>query len=209
MNKKIIAISVLVAILFVGAIAGTIVYYNGVVNGRNSKINSLNSQIANLNNEIINLNDEITNLSSQIHVFGQANLTFPHLVTSLGITEIASNSSANMQGIIISYNRLWISGSVTNTGEGTAFNAGLHVVAYAANGTLEVSMPVPLNNNDVVNYGTDAATDAQAYFANGDNNPSFFLVSLGGGGTAVIGINIFHEGTVSNWTVTPVWTNSP
>ena len=32
MNKKIIAISVLIAILFVGAIAGTIFYYNSVVN---------------------------------------------------------------------------------------------------------------------------------------------------------------------------------
>ena len=202
MNKKIVAVSILIAILFVSVIAGTIVYYNILVNDRNSKIASLNS-------EIVHLNDEVTDLSSQIGVVGQANLTSPHLVTSLGITEIASNSSANMQGIIISYNRLWISGSVTNTGEGTAFNAGLHVVAYAANGTLEVNITVPLNNNNVVNYGTDAATDAQAYIANGDNNPSFFLVSLGGGGTAVIGINIFHEGTVTNWTVTPVWTNIP
>ena len=202
MNKKIIAISVLIAILVVSAFVGTLFYFNGVVNDRNSKIASLNTQIANLNNEI-------TNLSSQLHVFGQANLTSPHLVTALGVSEIASNSSANMQGIIISYDRLWISGSVTNTGEGTAFNAGLHVVAYAANGTLEVNITVPLNNNNVVNFGTDAATNAQAYFANGDNNPSFFLVSLGGGGTAVIGINIFHEGTVTNWTVTPVWTNIP
>ena len=193
MNKKIIVISfLLVAILVVSAFVGTIFYYNGVVNDRNSKIASLNSQIANLNNEI-------TNLSSQMHVFGQANLTSPYLVTALGTTEIASNP----------YNRLWISGSVTNTGEGTAYNAGLHVVAYAANGKVEVNMTVPLNNNDVVNYGTDAATDASAYVGNGDNNPSFFLVSLGGGGTAVIGINIFHEGTVSNWTITPVWTNIP
>jgi len=26
--------------------------------------------------------------------------------------------------------------------------------------------------------------------------------------TAIIEIGIFHDGTVSNWTVTPVWTNS-
>jgi outer membrane murein-binding lipoprotein Lpp len=204
MNKKIvIVVSVLiVAILVVSAFAGTVFYFNGVVNDRNSKIALLNTQIANLNNEI-------TNLSSQMHVFGQANLTSPYLVTALGATEIPINSSANMQNIIISYNHLWISGSVTNTGEGTAFNAGLHVVAYASDGTLEVNMTVPLNNNDVVNFGTDAATESQAYFANGDNNPSFQLVSLGGGGTAVIGINIFHEDTVSNWTITPVWTNIP
>jgi outer membrane murein-binding lipoprotein Lpp len=182
----------IVAILVVSAFAGTVFYFNGVVNDRNSKIALLNTQIANLNNEI-------TNLSSQMHVFGQANLTSPYLVTTLGATEIASNP----------YNRLWISGSVTNTGEGTAYNAGLHVVANVANGKVEVNMTVPLNNNDVVNYGTDAATDASGYVGNGDNNPSFFLVSLGGGGTAVIGIGIFHEGTVSNWTITPVWTYIP
>lgn len=189
MNKIIIALSVLIAILFVG----TIFYYNGLVNDQTSKINSLNSQIANLNNEIANLNNEITNSSNQ------ANLTSPYLAAALGATELAGNP----------YNRIWISGSVTNTGEGTAFNAGLHVVAYASNGIVEVNMTVPLNNNNAVNYGTDNATGNSAYVANGDNHPSFFLVSLGGSGTAVIGINVFHEGTVSKWTITPVWTNTP
>ena len=42
MNKKIIAISFLIAVLFVSAIAGTVFYYNCVVNDRNSKIDSLN-----------------------------------------------------------------------------------------------------------------------------------------------------------------------
>ncbi len=198
---KFLTVLGVLAVLFASVIAGTIVYYNGVVKDRDAKISSLNSQIVDLNNEL-------TNLSGKIGVFGQANLTSPNLVTALGVTEIASSSSATMQGTI-EYNRLWISGSVNNTGEGTAFNAGLHVVAYAANGTAEVDLTVPLNNNDVVTYATDAATAAWAYGANGDNNPSYFLPSLGGGGTAIVGINIFHEGTVINWTVTPVWTNTP
>ena len=42
MNKKVMAIAVLIAVLFVSAIAGTIFYYNDVVNDRNSKIASLN-----------------------------------------------------------------------------------------------------------------------------------------------------------------------
>ncbi len=50
-NKKTIAIAVLIAILFVSAIAGTIFYYNGVVN---KAVNNKNSQIASLNNEITN-----------------------------------------------------------------------------------------------------------------------------------------------------------
>ena len=74
MNKRIIVISFLiVAILFVGSIAGTIFYCNGIVNSENSKIISLNNEIANHNSQISNLTTEI------------ANLTSTNLVTSLGI----------------------------------------------------------------------------------------------------------------------------
>lgn len=190
---KFLTVLGVLAVLFVSVIAGTIFYYNGELNDRNSKISSLNSQI-------VSLNKEVTNLTSQLHVFGQENLTSPYLSTALGATEIAGGEGQN--------NRLWISGTVTNTGEGTAFNAGLHVVASAANGTIELNMTVPLNNNDVANYGSEAASFS-AYIANGDNNPSYFLPSLAGGGTAVVGINVFHEGVVSNWTLTPVWTDIP
>jgi cell division protein FtsL len=56
MNKKIVALSFLIiAILFVSAIAGTILYYNGVVNDKNSHIASLNNQMGNLNSQISNL----------------------------------------------------------------------------------------------------------------------------------------------------------
>ena len=142
----------------------------------------------------------MANLTSQLHVFGQENLTTPYLLTALGATEIAGGDGQN--------NRLWIQGKVTNTGEGTAFNAGLHVVASAANGTVVLDLTVPLNNNDVVNYGSEAASQS-VYVANGDNNPSYFLPSLAGGGTAYVGLNVFHVGTASNWTVTAVWTDLP
>ena len=53
MNKKIvIAVTVLIAILFVGAIAGTIFYYNSVVSSENSKMSSLNNDVTNLTAEI-------------------------------------------------------------------------------------------------------------------------------------------------------------
>ena len=65
MNKKIIiAISVLIAILFVSAIAGTIVYYNGVVNDKNSHIASLNNQMGNLNSQISNLTAQVSLLTN-------------------------------------------------------------------------------------------------------------------------------------------------
>ena len=73
----------MIAILFVGAIAGTISYYNSVVNDRNSQIASLNTQIANLNSQISNLKSQLTNLTGQIR-----NITSANLVTALGVTEI-------------------------------------------------------------------------------------------------------------------------
>jgi hypothetical protein len=178
MNKKIIAILVLIAILLAGAFAGTIFYYNG---------------------EIANQNSQISNLKSQL-----ANLTSANLVTKLGITEIPSNYSYNVPSPL-PYNYLYITGNVTNTGEGTAYNSGLHVVAYDANGELKINMTVPLVNG--ASFGTDAGTDA--YVSSSYGSSSLRLGSLYSEQTAIIEIGIFHEGIVSNWTITPVWRNSP
>ena len=181
MNKKIIiAIAVLiVAILFVSAIAETVFYYN-------NKISNLNSQISKLNAVI-------------------ANFPTAHLVASLGIIEILGNESNEMgYPTPIPYNYLYITGSVNNTGEGAALNVGLHVVAYNATGTLEINMTVPLNGGI---YGTDNATNT--FVLKNYGSSSRTLGVLDGEQIAYIGISILHEGTVSNWTVTPVWTNYP
>ena len=180
---------ILVVILFIGAIAGTISYYTIVVNSINSKIASLNTQIANLinlNNEIKNLNSQISSLKGQI-----TNLTTANLVTAIEVAEEPINDRP------FTFDHLYIAGSVANTGGGTAYNAGLHVVAYG-DGLVLVNMTVPLVGGT---YGTDSATDI---FGNGSTQ----LGSLGSGQNVTISILIFHEGTVNNWTVTPVWTNS-
>ena len=70
MNKKIIAISFLIAILFVG----TIFYYNGELNGKNSKTASLNNQIAKLNSQISNLTAQVSNLMNMSRT--NENITF-------------------------------------------------------------------------------------------------------------------------------------
>ena len=177
MNKKIVAISFLIiAILFVSAIVGTIIYYN----------------------------NQILNLKSQIK-----NMTTANLVTSLGIAEIQGNESRNGNGEItpVPYNYLFITGSVNNTAEANAYNAGLHVVAYSATGKLEINMTVPFYGI----YGTDNATNTFVLENYGGSlNPTLGI--LYAGQTASLnpyGISILHEGTVSKWTVTPVWTNSP
>jgi hypothetical protein len=171
MKKIIIAVSFLVIILFVSAIAGTIFYYNGIVNSENSKITSQN-------NEIANLTSQISNLTTQI-----ANLTTAHLVTTLVVvTEVGAPP----------YNYLHIWGSVNNTGKGIAYNAGLHVVAYSAAGTVEINMTVPLTIDVEVEIGS-----------------SLPLGNLDAGKSATVVLDIYHLGTVTSWTITPVWTKSP
>jgi hypothetical protein len=204
MRKMIKALRVLgvVALLFVSAVAGTIVYCNAVIKDANSKIASLNGQIANLNSKVSNLKGQAANLNSRL-----INLTSANLVAALGVTEVPYDSPNNFPTPLL-YNHLYISGSVSNTGEGIAYDAGLHVVAYAANGAVEVNMTVPLDgtvnvtgseNTDFAPvFGTDAAT--QIY-----GNDSLQLGNLYGGQTASISLGIFHEGVVTNWTVTPVW----
>ncbi len=218
MNKKIIAVSVLIAILFVSAIAGTIFYYNSVVSSENSKISSLNNDITNLTAEIASLNSQISNLTSQI-----TNLTSANLITSFSVTEEPNNAPLVQMfptlAVNIPYDNLCINGSVTNSGHVTAFSAGFHVVAYATDGTLEINMTVPLANGI---FGTDSATDAlilgnpRSTISEGEfaalhlgTIGSLQLGSLDVGQTANFEIAIFHEGVVSNWTITPVWTNTP
>jgi outer membrane murein-binding lipoprotein Lpp len=212
-NKKIIAVSVLIAILFVGSIAGTVIYYNGALGSKNSKINSLNNEINSLNNKVANLTSQISNLKSQLTnlTFITANLPTAHLVASLGITEILGKDSNEMgKSTPIPYNYLYITGSVSNTGESTAYNAGLHVVAYNATGTLEINMTVPLSGGI---FGTDNATNAFVLEHYGSSSPTLGL--LDGGQTTSFyaapeyygSLSILHEGIVTNWSITPVWTN--
>jgi hypothetical protein len=214
MRKAIIAL--IIAILFVSPIAGTIFYYNGKVNVNNSKIASLNNQVANQNREIADLTSQITHFNSEV-----ANLS-----TYLEVSEVTNGTSPSQPvhfNGVLAYDALSINGTVVNTGNLTAYDAGLRVVAYSANGTLEINMTVPLVagslvyfpsdpwiSSDIMYYGTDNVTQA---YANAEDNwynesPSLHLGDLGGGQTAPVDMEIIHEGIVANWTVTTVWINS-
>jgi cell division protein FtsL len=209
-NKRKAISALIVAILFVSAITGTIFYYNGIIDSKNSKITSLNNEIANLKNEMANLTSQISNLKGQVaNLSGQVtNLTSANIETALGITEVPYDSPHNMPSPM-QYSHLHITGSVNNTGQGTAYNAGLDVVAYDADGALLLNMTVPLDNGAV--FGTD--TQINSYLT--DNYYSLSSTQLSilySGQTATIVIDIFHEGTFSNsssYKIMPVWTNSP
>ena len=118
-----------------------------------------------------------------------------NLVSSLITGEYPSSPPPNL---------LNINGNVTNTGEATAYNAGLHVIAYSATRTLEINVTVPLAYDETFNqdFGTGAV-------GGGLIGGSYSVTTLDSEQTVQIFLDIYHEGTVTNWTVTPVWTNSP
>lgn len=188
----------LVVVLFASAIVGTEFYYITAVNEKNAKIILLTNQITDLNNQISNLTNEVASI--------EANVTSPNLVSTLATKEY---SWIDMGGGS-PYNWVEVTGSVTNTGGGTAFNTGLHVVGYDNNGNLIVNVTVPLaggNSGYPAGFGSDKETDAYAPYAYGTS--SLQLENLTNGKTAIIHLVIYHEGTINNWTATPVWTNSP
>jgi len=118
------------------------------------------------------------------------------------------------------YECLWIHGNVTNSGEETAYNTGLMVLAYAADGGLRFNTTVPFTSGT---YGTDNATNVFASshprfgtYTKFESTPwkvynvgSLELESLSSGQTQNFTIAIFHDGKVANWNITPIWTNVP
>lgn len=204
MDHKRKAISALIsAMLLVTAIAGILFYYSGIIESKDSQIALLNDEIKTLNDEMMNLHSQIANLTGQLsNLRGQiTNLTSANLVTSLTIKEYPYDE---VQPSSAPYNALVIAGSVINSGEGTAYNAGLNVAAFN-NATVVINMTVPLGDGV---FGTDSGS--QAYVDKYFGSSSTKLGLLYSGQTASITVlEIFHEGNATDWIVTPVWTNSP
>ena len=182
MNKVRIAIvALIIAALFVSSVAEVILFYN-------RKMVSLNNQISDLKGQVSHL----TTLMSA------------NLETELNVTH-AQAFTTDLSGTVKTYlpfNCLSIYGTVINKGEGTAFQAGLQIIGNS-NGVVEVNMTVPLVNGGF--YGTDARTEE--FVPNGGNSPTQ-LGSLVSGQTATVDLSVYYECSVTNWTVTPAWTNT-
>ncbi len=71
-----------------------------------------------------------------------------NIATALGCKEIGQDYFYRAPW---PYNYLYITGTVSNAGNGTAYNAGLKVVAYNSTGSVLVDMTFPLGN---VTFGT-------------------------------------------------------
>lgn len=185
-------------VLFVSSIVGTLFYYEGIIQEKDNRIASIRNEIANLNSTISNLNSQLADLS--------ANLTTPHLVSSVTATNYSALYIAQLGGGFPPSNFLEITGSVTNSGGGTAFNAGLHVLAYDASGNVQINMTVPLSG------GTFATDDKILSLFKSYPTMSVSSSQLGNltsGKTVTVTIDIYHEGAVNNWVITPVWTRTP
>ncbi len=205
LDKKLIVISVLIAILFVSAITGTIFHYNGVVNSENFKIASLNNQISNFNIDITNLNNELENLTSQ-----NSNIKSPPANSTSQTTQVfyenltsdlsMSDTLDPLQIDSTTESYLFTNGSVTNSEPETVYNAGLQVDAYNANGSSLIDLTVPLGNATYevgLNvFGSGEVTSSQVVTLHSEQN-------------VTVDIGIFYAGIANNWTATPVWTNSP
>jgi hypothetical protein len=203
-DPRVFAVLLVFAIIFAGVLSS----YFYVIIFQDYKIASLTAQEKNLNSELENLTSQIPILQDQT-----ANLTDVYLAsglkanltTALEGKEIVTSDYAATESI--PYNYFYISGTVTNTGNGTAFKAGLHVIAYDTNnkGTRDIDLTLALGGT----FGTDNRTNNYITSSYGGFSQSSQLGNLGGGQTVTTNIQIFHEGTVSNWTITPVWTNTP
>ncbi len=185
-NKLVIAALAIATLLVT---AGMITYFNNVVDQKDAQIASLESQIPQLNREISSIENQISNLSS------------PNLVATLTTQEIWKFSQEYPGGsnYTIPYDFVQISGTVTNTGGGTAYNTGLRVIGYDMNGVLETNVTVPLGSGF---FGSDNSTAKYA-------SVSSLTTTLSMGQVVTIKENVVHEGVAYNWTATPFWANSP
>jgi|GEM_PF-616778 hypothetical protein len=191
-NRKIASLLIITVFLF--AFTATAIYLS--INKNADPVLPPKEQ-ANLHAQISNLTQQLTNLTDVTNILTSANLS-----ASLYTHEMIGAESSYMGGLVatpVPYNYLWITGSVTNIGGGYAYNSGLHVVAYTDSGALAVNLTVPFTGS---NYGTDNQTSA--FVSSTYGNSSLALKTLDSGQTTMIYINIFHEGTVYNWSITPV-----
>jgi uncharacterized coiled-coil protein SlyX len=181
--------SAIVAILVVALVGvGSLIYiiYLPQIDQLNSQVADQNQQITDQEHQIADMNDTINGLNNQIANL-QDNLSkyTAQLDTALGIKELVDNTT--------NAHYLYIRGTVTNNGVTEAYNAGLHVVGYGANHEVLIDMTSPAEGGTFQSGFTSSQGLSQLYPTQSANTM----------------LAIYHQGTVVDWDITPVWTNSP
>ncbi len=180
--------SAIVAILVVALVGvGSLIYtvYLPQIDELNSRVADQNQQITGQEHQIADLNATINDLNNQItNLQGNLSKYTAQLNTALGIKELVDNTTYA--------HYLYIRGSVTNNGVTEAYNAGLHVVGYGANHEVLIDMISSVEGGTFQSGFTSAQTLSQLY-------PTQSASTM---------LAIYHQGTVVDWDITPVWTNS-
>ena len=129
------------------------------------------------------------------------NLSTANLVAALNTKEYP----ATTQYGVSFKNSLFIVGLVNNIGEGVAYNAGLRVVGYTANSILEMNMTIAVQGGTYTYDSEDYTAPAKLPTV----NSGYSFDSYSNSNSVSIGMTIYSQDFVSNYTVTPVWTNTP
>jgi hypothetical protein len=150
----------------------------------------------------------VTILYHNADITNQKREKTPNLEASLDIVEIqGKNSNFLGKSTPIPYNYLYITGIVNNSGKETAYHAGLIVLGYDTNDELTLNITVPLTLRGI--FGSDNATNDFVLKNYRTSNQTLLREVFEVNYSSYVTISILHEGTINNWTVTPVWTNSP
>jgi uncharacterized coiled-coil protein SlyX len=184
-GNRVSVLAAIFAVVLIGLASLVYTYYTPLINSKDAEIAAQSNQIASLNATISNLNSMVAALQNQISDLQEKYTA--NLVTALGANEISSSNSSVLC-------HLYISGTVTDTGVTTAYNAGLHINGYASDDTVLINITVPIG------YGV---------YQDGFNANGTALSTIYPTQSQAAEISIFHNGNLANWTITPVWTNSP
>jgi len=191
---------IVLCVILIVALAGLVAYYAPMMNAKNDEISSQNVQINNLKTNVTRLNSRIAQLSSQIANFSNQitnlngtinNISTTDIITKLGATDILGNSTTP--------NYLLITGTVSYEGESSAYNAGLHIIGLSATDTPVINMTIPIVSANIQN-----PIIYQNAFITGIS-----LSTLYPNQSVSMAAIIYHAGTVTNYTINPVWTTIP
>ena len=127
MGKAVKLVALLVVAILLVTLLVTILYYNSLVNEKNSKISNLESQST----------PELSNTPTA------------NIITALGITE-SPPSQVSYNGLNGMYSHLWITGSLFNSGLGMAKGVGLQVLAFDKSNKILMNATVPIMPNTMV-----------------------------------------------------------
>ena len=193
-NRRRVIITLAVTVLFISAIIGT-AFYNEIVQS-NNKLNLLDKDTQ--------ASGKVTNTTTptpQIENLIPKNID----VSTLTVREYPKNPSGEFYPGDWLFNSLGISGAVSNNGNNVAENVGLHIIADSSNRTRLIDMIIPVTQDYyVVRYGANGEVNRII------NAPDIGKLSTMPGQHMVsVNIIIYHQRSATNWTVTPVWTNSP